>query len=57
MFGLRYNDFISISIKAIQEQNIQIEQLQKTNEVLKNINIAILKRLEVLEKNKSNSQN
>lgn len=57
MFGLRYNDFISISIKAIQEQNIQIEQLQKTNEELKNINIAILKRLEVLEKNKSNSQN
>lgn len=49
MYGVRYNDFISISIKAIQEQQEQIEELKKTNEELLKINREILKRLEALE--------
>lgn len=50
MYGLRYTDFISISVKAIQEQQLLIEQLQKTNEKLLKDNQEILKRLESLEK-------
>ena len=50
MYGLRYNDFISISIKAIQEQQQFIEQLEKANEQLIKTNEAILKRLELIEK-------
>ena len=50
MYGLRYNDFISISIKAIQEQQELIEKLQKSNELLQKTNESILKRLEALEK-------
>ena len=49
MYGVRYNDFISITIKAVQEQQGLIEQLQKDNEELKAVNAAILKRLEALE--------
>jgi len=49
MYGVRYNDFISITIKAIQEQQEQIEELKKANAALQNINAAILKRLEALE--------
>jgi hypothetical protein len=49
MYGLRYNDFISISIKAIQEQQQLIEKLEKSNEMLQKTNEAILKRLEALE--------
>ena len=51
MYGLRYNDFIAISVKAIQEQQLLIEQLLKTNEKLLKDNQEILKRLEALEKN------
>ena len=51
MYGLRYNDFISISIKAIQEQQQLIEKLENSNELLQKTNEAILKRLEALEKN------
>lgn len=50
MYGVRYNDFISISVKAIQEQQVQIEELKKENKALQNMNAAILKRLEALEK-------
>lgn len=50
MLGVRYNDFISISVKAIQEQQLQIESLQKKNEELLKMNEAIMKRLEALEK-------
>lgn len=49
MFAVRYNDFLPISIKAIQEQQEQIEELKKTNEELLKINREILKRLEALE--------
>jgi trimeric autotransporter adhesin len=49
MYGVRYNDFISISVKAIQEQQEQIEQLQKKNDELTKMNEVILKRLEALE--------
>ena len=60
MFAVRYNDFTPITIKAIQEQQEIIEQLKNTNtellktnaELLKS-NLAILKRLEKLEKKKS----
>ncbi len=50
MMGVRYNDFISISVKAIQEQQELIEELQKSNAELKKTNEAILERLERLEK-------
>ena len=50
MLGVRYNDFISISVKAIQEQQKLIEDLQKSNAELKKANEAILQRLERLEK-------
>lgn len=50
MYGVRYNDFISISVKAIQEQQSQIEELKKKNEELTKVNESILKRLEALEK-------
>lgn len=51
MFGVRYNDFISITVKAIQEQQTQIEELQKKNEELIKLNESIIKRLEALENN------
>ena len=49
MYGVRYNDFISITVKAVQEQQELIKKLQKDNEELKTVNAAILKRLEALE--------
>jgi hypothetical protein len=49
MYGVRYNDFLPITIKAVQEQQEQIEELKKANAALQNINAAILKRLEALE--------
>lgn len=49
MYGLRYNDFISISVKAIQEQQILIEKLIKDNELL-------MKRLELIENSKQKKQ-
>jgi hypothetical protein len=49
MYGVRYNDFISISVKAIQEQQEQIEELKKTNAELLKMNELVLKRLEALE--------
>lgn len=52
MYGVRYSDFISISVKAIQEQQLQIEALQKKNEELTRMNEAIMKRLEALENKK-----
>lgn len=50
MYSVRYNDFISISVKAIQEQQDQIEALKTENELLKKTNEEIIKRLEALEK-------
>jgi len=50
MYTVRYNDFISISVKAIQEQQEQIEELKKINAELLKANQDILKRLEALEK-------
>lgn len=52
MYGVRYSDFISISVKAIQEQQEQIEALKKTNDELMKTNAAILKRLDALENKK-----
>jgi hypothetical protein len=49
MYSVRYNDFIPMTIKAVQEQQTQIEALQKQNIELIKTNAAILKRLEVLE--------
>jgi hypothetical protein len=49
MYGVRYSDFISISVKAIQEQQEQIEELKKANAELREINASILKRLDALE--------
>jgi hypothetical protein len=48
-YGVRYNDFIPMTIKAVQEQQVLIEKLQKDNEDLKAVNAQILKRLEALE--------
>jgi hypothetical protein len=50
MYGVRYSDFISISVKAIQEQQELIEALQKSNAELMKVNATILERLEKLEK-------
>lgn len=49
MFGVRYNDFLPITVKAVQEQQVEIESLKKANEELMKTNAAILKRLEALE--------
>ena len=50
ILGVRYNDFISISVKAIQEQQQQIETLQLSNAELQKTNAAILERLAKLER-------
>ena len=52
MYGVRYNDFIPMTVKAIQEQQMLIEKLQKDNAELKAVNAAILKRLEAIENRK-----
>lgn len=52
-YGMRYNDIIPITVKAVQEQQELIEQLQKANAELVKANAAILKRLEKLEKSKN----
>ena len=44
-YGMRYNDIIPITVKAIQEQQILIEKLIKDNELL-------MKRLELIENSK-----
>ena len=49
-YGMRYNDIIPITVKAVQDQQELIEQLLKTNEKLLKDNQEILKRLEALEK-------
>ena len=43
MYNLRYNDFLAPMVKAIQEQQKIIEELQKNNADL-------VKRIEALEK-------
>lgn len=50
ILAVRYNDFLPMTVKAVQEQQDLIEKLQKDNEELKAVNTAILKRLEALEK-------
>lgn len=50
MYGVRYNDFIAITVKAVQEQQEEIEALKKQNAELIKTNEVILKRLEALEK-------
>ena len=52
MYAVRYNDFLPITVKAVQEQQVVIEALQKKNEELMKINAAIIKRLEALENKK-----
>ncbi|WP_033961976.1 tail fiber domain-containing protein [Psychroserpens jangbogonensis] len=49
MYGVRYNDFIPMTVKAVQEQQELIEELQKQNAALLKANAAILKRLDALE--------
>jgi len=53
-YSLRYNDFIPMTVKAIQEQQVLIEKLQSDNAELKAVNTAILKRLEALENSSAN---
>ncbi|MEN9488007.1 MAG: hypothetical protein RL494_272, partial [Bacteroidota bacterium] len=48
---VRYNDLLPITIKAVQEQQQQIDELKKANVELTKINAEILKRLEKLENN------
>ncbi len=43
--GMKYNELIPVLVKAIQEQQAMIEALKKQNELL-------LKRLEIVEKEK-----
>jgi hypothetical protein len=50
ILGVRYNDFISIAVKAIQEQQQQIDALQQSNVELQKTNAAILERLAKLER-------
>jgi hypothetical protein len=45
----RYGNLLPVMVKGIQEQQTLIEKLQKDNEDLKAVNLAILKRLEALE--------
>jgi hypothetical protein len=52
-YGMRYNDIIPITVKAVQEQQELIEQLKKANAELVKANATILKRLEKLEKSKN----
>lgn len=47
---VRYNEFLPITIKAVQEQQELIEDLQRENAELIKTNEEILKRLEALEK-------
>jgi hypothetical protein len=49
MFAVHYNSFLPMTIKAVQEQQEQIEELQKQNAALLKANADILRRLEVLE--------
>ena len=52
-YGLRYAEFVVPLVKAVQEQQAQIEELKKQNAELKALqqqNIALLLRLEKLEK-------
>ena len=48
-YSIRYNDFIAISVKAMQEQQTQIKKLQSKNKVLQHQIEEIIKRLNKLE--------
>ena len=50
MYAVRYNDFIPITIKALQEQQIQIDKLVKSNEELIKFNKTLIKRIKTLKK-------
>lgn len=50
ILAVHYNAFLPMTVKAVQEQQTQIEALQKQNAELMKTNAAILKRLEALEK-------
>ena len=56
-YGLRYSDFITPMVKAMQEQQQIIEQLKKTSEDLRNQNADLLRRLEKLEASINDSSN
>jgi hypothetical protein len=49
LYGLRYAEFVVPLVKAIQEQQTQIETLRKENEAQKKINGDLLRRLNKLE--------
>lgn len=49
LYGLTYSDFVVPLVKATQEQQLIIEQQQRTIEMLQQQNADILKRLEKLE--------
>ncbi|MEP6597145.1 MAG: hypothetical protein ABJA71_14425, partial [Ginsengibacter sp.] len=49
LYGLRYSDFVVPLVKAMQEQQVQIENLNKQNNLLKTQNELLIKRLEILE--------
>lgn len=48
-YGMRYNDLTPVLVKAMQEQQAQIKQLQSQNESLQIVIQNLLKRLENLE--------
>ena len=49
LYGLRYAEFVVPLVKAVQEQQVIIEELKKENADLKAQHEEILKRLEALE--------
>ncbi len=51
MYSLAYSDFVMPLVNAVKEQQSQIEELKKENEVLK----ALVKRVAALEE--KNNQN
>jgi hypothetical protein len=49
LYGLRYGEFVPPLVKAVQEQQLQIEALATQNEELSMTNAELVKRLEKLE--------
>lgn len=44
-YGLRYGNFVVPIVKAIQEQQVQIEELRKQNQELIELNKKLLEQL------------
>jgi hypothetical protein len=50
LYGLRYAEFVPPLVKAIQEQQLEIDVLETQNAELQQMNAALINRLEKLEK-------